>query len=100
MSLGWYWSDSGAKFNASEVKDALDARIGQELLFPIYSLTQGQGSNFDYQIVGWAGFRLTGFDASGNNSQLFGSFTRTVWAGIQGQTSGPDYGVRVVQLVQ
>jgi hypothetical protein len=100
MSLGWYWSDSGAKFNASEIDDALQARIGKELLFPIYSETQGQGSNFDYKIVGWAGFLLTGFDASGNNSQLFGSFTRTVWSGIQGQSSGPDYGVRVVALVQ
>ena len=100
MSLGWYWSDSGAKFNASEVKSALDERLGKELLFPIYSLTQGQGSNFDYKIVGWAGFQVTGYDMSGNKSQLFGSFTRTVWAGIQGQSSGPDYGVRVVALVQ
>lgn len=100
MNLGWYWSDSGAKFNASEINDALKARKNSELLFPIYSQTQGQGSNFDYQIVGWAGFKLTGFDASGNNSQLFGYFTRTVWAGLQGQASGPDFGVRVVQLVQ
>ena len=100
MSLGWFWSDSGAKFNASEVKSALDARLGKELLFPIYSQTQGQGSNFEYKIVGWAGFRLTGYDISGSKSQLFGSFTRTIWAGIQGQSSGPDYGVRVVALVQ
>jgi hypothetical protein len=100
MSLGWYWSDSGAKFNASEIKNALNERLGKELLFPIYSQTQGQGSNFDYKIVGWAGYRLTGYDTSGNKSLLYGSFTRTIWSGIQGQSSGPDYGVRVVALVQ
>ncbi len=100
MPLGWYWSDSGAKFNASEVDDALSARLGSELLFPIYGRTQGNGSGFEYDVVGWAGFRITGFDASGNNSLIFGSFTRTVWAGIQGQSSSPNYGTRVIALVQ
>ena len=84
----------------SEIDAALSARNGSELHFPIYDRTQGQGSNFDYQVVGRAVFKLTGFDASGNNSKIFGSFTRTIWAGIQGQSSGPDFGVRVVQLVR
>jgi hypothetical protein len=35
MPLGWYYSDPGAKFNSSHVKDALDARLDTEMLFPV-----------------------------------------------------------------
>lgn len=101
MPLDWYGSDSGAKFNASEVKAALAARIGSELLFPVYRAVQGQGSNFQYEVIGWVGFHLTGFKGSGNNGQLDGWFTRVIWQGIQGQSGSgsPNFGARSVQLV-
>ena len=101
MPLDWYNSDSGAKFNASEVKAALTARIGTELLFPVYRQTQGGGSNFQYEVIGWVGFYLTGFKGSGNKGQLDGWFTRVIWQGIQGQTGSgsPNFGALSVQLV-
>jgi hypothetical protein len=101
MPLDWYNSDSGAKFNASEVKAALTARIGTELLFPVYRRTTGGGSNFEYEVIGWVGFHLTGFKGSGNKGQLDGWFTRVIWQGIQGQTGSgtPNFGALSVQLV-
>ena len=65
MPLDWYYSDPGAKFNSSSMQAALTARIGSVLLFPVYRGTRGQGSNFEYEIVGWVGFHMTGFDARG-----------------------------------
>jgi hypothetical protein len=100
MPLGWYSSDPGAKFNASQMQSALNARIGSELLFPVYSATRGQGANFQYFVVGWVGFHLTGFDARGSSGQLYGWFTRVIWHGIQDTTGGTSsFGARAVQLV-
>jgi Flp pilus assembly protein TadG len=101
MPLDWYNSDSGAKFNASEVKAALTARLGSELLFPVYRAIQGQGTNLQYEVIGWVGFHLTGFKGSGNNGTLDGWFTRVIWQGIQGSTANPssNLGARTVQLV-
>lgn len=100
MPLGWYYSDPGAKFDSSEVKAALDARIGHELLFPVYRSVRSVGSNAEYDIVGWIGFVLTGHDIHGKKGKLFGHFTRFVAHGLQGQTGNPDYGVRAVSLVE
>ena len=101
MPLDWYNSDSGAKFNASEVKAALTARIGTELLFPVYRAIQGQGTNLQYEVIGWVGFHLTGFSGNGNNGTLNGWFTRVIWQGIQGSSgsASPNFGARSVQLV-
>ncbi|MGH3033731.1 MAG: pilus assembly protein TadG-related protein, partial [Gaiellaceae bacterium] len=52
MPLGWYYSDPGAKFNSSQVQNALDARLNSEMLFPVYRNTQGSGANFEYEVVG------------------------------------------------
>jgi hypothetical protein len=38
------------------VQDALDARLGHELLFPVYRGTRGGGANFEYEVIGWVGF--------------------------------------------
>jgi putative Flp pilus-assembly TadE/G-like protein len=102
MPLGWYNSDPGAKFNSSQVKAALDARLGDELLFPVYRGTKGQGANFEYEVIGWVGFVTTGYDIQGSKSQLFGYFTRVIWQGIQGKTGGSseDFGVRSVSLTE
>jgi hypothetical protein len=101
MPLGWYYGDPGAKFNSSHVKNAMEARIGDELLFPIYRSTTGNGANLKYEIIGWVGFLMTSFNAHGNSAKIFGSFTRVVWEGIQSEDSGEsDFGVRVVQLVE
>lgn len=101
MPLGWYGSDPGAAFNDSKFTDALDVRIGDELLFPVYDRTTGNGSNFEYHVIGWVGFIVTGFDAEGNNGTVDGHFVRVIWEGIQ-STSGAaeDFGVRAIELVE
>jgi Flp pilus assembly protein TadG len=101
MPLGWYYSDPGAKFDSSHMQEALTARIGDEMLFPVYREIRGNGSNFEYEIVAWVGFHLTSYDARGNNGTLDGWFTRVIWQGIQGSSgsASPNLGARSVQLV-
>jgi Flp pilus assembly protein TadG len=101
MPLDWYNSDSGAKFNSSDVTAALTERIGTELLFPVYRAIRSQGTNLEYEVIGWVGFHLTGFKGNGNSGQLDGWFTRVIWQGIQGQSGSgsPNFGALSVQLV-
>ena len=60
MPLGWYYSDPGAKFNSSNVQDAMNNRLDSVLLFPVYDAIRGNGANLEYRVVGWAGFFMTG----------------------------------------
>ena len=85
MPLDNYYSDPGAKFNASQVISSLNERIGDTLLFPVYDDTKKSGANFDYHVIGWVGFTVTGFDASGNNGKVFGYFTESDLGGNHGQ---------------
>ncbi len=97
----WYFSDSGAKFNASEVKSAMDYRIGDELLFPVYDSTKASGSNFEYHVIGWVGFVVTSFSGNGNHGKVDGHFVRVIWEGIQSASgSSADFGARAVELVE
>ncbi len=102
MPLGWYYSDPGAKFNSSQVKSAMDVRIGDELLFPVYRSTRGNGANFEYEVIGWVGFVVTSFSAHGNNGAVNGHFVRVIWEGIQSESGSPDddFGVHSVELVE
>jgi hypothetical protein len=101
MDLGWYYSDPGAKFDSSHMQAALNARIGDEMLFPIYDDVKGNGSNLEYEIIGWVGFVMTGYDARGSNGTLDGYFTRVIWEGLLSTTSSAstDFGVRSVALI-
>ena len=99
MPLGWYYSDPGSKFNSGQVRGALDDRIGSDLLFPVYRHLRAQGAGFEYEVIGWVGFHLTGYSIGGKG-KLFGSFTRIIWDGIQTESSTPDdFGVRSISLV-
>jgi len=101
LGLGDYFSDTGAKFNSSEMQNALTQRIGTELLFPVYDTLTKNGANATYHIIGWVGFHLDGFDISGKGS-LTGYFTQVIWTGIQGTSpgaGGPNFGAHSVQLV-
>jgi hypothetical protein len=101
MPLDWYFSDSGAKFNSSQIKDAMQMRIGDVLLFPIYADTRAQGSNFQYFVVGWAGFHVSGFDAQGNGGKIYGWFESVLWEGLLGEADeGNDFGVRSIELTE
>jgi hypothetical protein len=101
MALGAYTARTGNPFGATHVRSSLEQRVGSELLFPMYRSLIGTGSGAKYEIVGWVGFYLTGFDLHGNKEKLFGHFTQVVWNGIEavgGSDSSP--GVKVITLVQ
>lgn len=100
MPLGWYYSDPGAKFNSSHVRGAMDFRLGDELLFPVYDQTRGNGANFEYHVLGWVGFVVTDFDGNGNKGTIDGYFVRVIWEGIQSTSGAGNYGARAVQLVE
>jgi hypothetical protein len=102
MPLDWYFSDSGIKPNSSNVTDAFDKRLGTDLLFPVYRSTRAQGSNFEYEVIGWVGFHLTGYDIHGSkDSRLYGWFTEIIWEGIQSESStDPDFGARAISLIE
>jgi hypothetical protein len=102
MDLGSYNTSTGNPFSSSHVSGALQARVGDELLFPIFRKITGTGSTARFEIVGWVAFHLTGMNLHGNNEELHGYFTEVVWDGIQSESgpSGTDYGVRVVSLIE
>jgi Flp pilus assembly protein TadG len=102
LPIGSYLSDTGAKWNDSLVQNALEQRMGTDLLFPVYDVLTGGGSNATYHVVGWVGFHLTGHTANGSSGELKGWFTQIVWDGIESTASdgsNPDLGARVVKLV-
>jgi Flp pilus assembly protein TadG len=102
LDIGSYASDPGVKFNSNTIQDAMNTRIGTEMLFPVYDTLTGTGSNAEYHIIGWVGFFITGVDAHGNNGNVSGYFTRVIWTGIQASSAGgggPNLGARAVQLV-
>ena len=102
MPLGWYGSDPGAAFNDQKIKEAMDIRIGDELLFPVYDAVQESGANFEYRVIGWVGFVVTGFESHGNKATVEGHFVRMIWEGILSESGGgsEDFGVRSVELVE
>jgi hypothetical protein len=101
LPLGKYYSAPSANFNNSQFLTALDAVLGKEVLFPVYRLLTGPGSNAQYDIIGWVGFVITSYNTSGSNGTLTGYFTRYVADGVQagGGNPGPDFGAHKVELV-
>jgi Putative Flp pilus-assembly TadE/G-like len=100
MDLGKYFSAPSANFNNSQFIDAMQAMLGKELLFPVYRLLNGPGSNAQYDIIGWVGFVVTSFDPNGSATTITGYFTKYIASGIQVTSGGnPSFGARSVQLV-
>jgi hypothetical protein len=97
-----YNSDSGAKFNASEVKAAMQRAedSGRELLFPVYRAVDGQGAGLTYTVIGWAGFIVSSFDGNGSTGTITGHFTRFIAQGIQGSGGTPRFGTYTIQLIE
>lgn len=103
LPLGGYFSDPGAKYNGNAIDDALAARVGTDLLFPVYDTLTGTGSNASYHVVAWVGFHLEpGSYLQGSSGELDGYFTKVIWQGILpagGGSTSPDLGDNVVALV-
>jgi Flp pilus assembly protein TadG len=101
LPLDWYFQDAGAKFNASEVKSALNARLGDELLFPVYDAVTGGGANLEYHVVGWVGYVVTHFEGRGSSGTIDGYFTEVTWEGLESTNpSQPSFGARTITLVE
>jgi Flp pilus assembly protein TadG len=95
LPAGGYFSDPGAKYNSSNVGNAINARLGTDLLFPVYDTLSGTGSNAIYHVVYWVGFHLlpgTTFD--GSSGFLVGYFTGEKVDGVMPSGGGtpPPYG--------
>ena len=99
----WYWfwnSDPGAKFNSSAVANALNQRIGQILLFPVYDTVQSGGANLEYHILGFAGFHVTGYHFNGSKgATLTGDFEPVTWAGATSGGGGTYFGSASPRLI-
>ena len=100
MPLGNYEARSGNPFSSGSIEGSLSDRVGTEILFPVYRQLTGTGSNAQYEIIGWVGFHLTGYDLHGSTEKLYGHFTQVIWEGIQSETaSQPDFGARAIALI-
>ena len=97
---GVFCSAPGAKFNSSSFRSAMASKYGEEILIPVWTggVTMN-GSNAEYNIIGFVGFRLTEFATPGNTATMTGTFTRVVWntGDVTGGT-GVDLGARMVSL--
>jgi len=101
MPLGWYGSNPGAK-TSSNITSAMEVRIGDELLFPVYDSTVEQGANFNYDVIGWVGFLVSDYvKVQGNNKKIEGQFVRVIWEGIQSMSGSPtNFGAQAIQLIE
>jgi hypothetical protein len=100
LGPGLYPAATGAKFNSAEFKQALNERLGDELLFPVYRSLIGTGANADFDVIGWVAFVPEAFSGSGSSGSLTGRFVRVTWNGNEtDDPSAPDFGVRTVLLV-
>jgi Flp pilus assembly protein TadG len=107
LGLGKYKSDPGAKFSGQPVQSALNSRLNTVLLFPVFKTLTGTGQNAQYDIIGWIGFYLTGFDVHGNSATLHGYFTQYIAEGIlakhapgSGGVPSSFFGVTSIQLIE
>jgi Flp pilus assembly protein TadG len=102
LDIGNYRSDPGAKFSSSNIQDALEARKGTVLLFPVFRVLNGTGQNAVYEIIGWIGFRLSAYEVHGHNATLHGVFTEYIAQGIlasSGSGIPTTFGVKSIQLI-
>jgi hypothetical protein len=100
MPLGNYDSAPSANFNNGQFRAALDLRLNTEVLFPIYRKITGQGTNAEYEIIGWVGFVPTSFKATGSSGKVYGYFTKVIWEGLLATSGGPSFGAKTVSLVE
>jgi hypothetical protein len=101
LPLNDYYSDPGAKWDSSQIENALQSRMGTNLLFPVYDKVVGSGAGAQYHVIAWVGFHLTGFDAHGSTGSITGYFTEVIWDGIAAtkSTGQPNLGARKVSLI-
>lgn len=101
LEPGPYFAAPGARYNSVEFKSALNERLGDEVLLPVYRSVTGTGANAVFDVVAWVGFVPDGYTGSGSTGTLTGRFRRVTWEGGEGGSSlAPDFGVRTVLLIR
>ena len=86
--------------NMKKVVDKVhDNWLNQDILLPIYDSGSGSGAGFQYHIIGFAAFHLTGASAGGNSGQISGTFIRMIPVGGVGGPGQTNFGAAVVYLV-
>jgi hypothetical protein len=99
LAPGTYSARTGNPFTA--IQSELQARIGQEMLFPIYQTLIRNGTKAEYKIIGFVGFVITSLDLTGANEKLYGYFTRVVWDALEAESGTPsDTGARTIVLAE
>jgi Flp pilus assembly protein TadG len=102
MPLGIYEAVPSTKYNSSAFQDALHAKVGDDVLFPVYQppILYG-GSNAQFNIIGWVAFHIDAQTTHGSSGALNGHFTTFLAQGLQAAPgTGTNTGVKVVQLVE
>jgi Flp pilus assembly protein TadG len=103
MPLGIYEAVPSTKYNSSDFQAALQLKVGDEVLFPVYQPPIiYSGSNAQFNVIGWVGFHIDTQVAQGSNGGLSGHFTTYLAQGLLASPSGgaQNLGVKVVQLVE
>jgi Flp pilus assembly protein TadG len=102
MPLGIYEAVPSTKYNSSDFQGALHAKVGDDVLFPVYQppILYG-GSNAEFNIIGWVAFHIDAQTTHGSSGALNGHFTTFLAQGLQvAPGGGINTGVKVVQLVE
>jgi Flp pilus assembly protein TadG len=95
----WLYSDTGAKFNSSQVQDAMNSAMGHTLLFPVYDQITGNGTNLQYHIIGWTGFHVTAWEAQGPDAKITGYFAHVDWQGSGTSDTSNYFGATTSRMV-
>jgi hypothetical protein len=85
---------------ASQLRNEVNTRIGQTVLFPVY-VRRVVGGTPQYSIGGFLAVRLTRFTGSGNNlvaGQIVKYYTSV--GQLTGNTNGVDFGTYAINLVR
>jgi Flp pilus assembly protein TadG len=101
MALGTYDAVSGNKYSSAAVSAALSARLGTQLVLPVFSKYINSGTNTKYTIIGWIGFDLLGFTTgTGGTATLRGVAHRVVADGDTGVQDQPTWSGVSISLTQ
>ena len=69
----------------------MTAVLNTEVLFPVYRVLKGPGSNALYDIIGWVGFVPTSFNPSGSSGTITGYFKEYIADGIRIRVAETEY---------
>jgi uncharacterized protein YegL len=67
VSIGNWVEGRPGVANANAVRDALDTLKGVNIVVPVWDAVEGQGSNVNYHVVGFARIRLMDYQLPGTN---------------------------------